>query len=437
MIDWYKTWLERVHDLDYGCDGLVVKVDRLDYQQHLGEVGREPRWAIAYKFPSEQATTTLLDVRFNVGRTGSINPYAVLAPVYVGGATVKQATLHNEDYIAEKGLRKGDVVVVERAGEVIPQIVRALVEKRGCSDEQAHMPRKCPSCSEVVIRREGEAMSYCVNASCPAQLVRRTEHFVSKGAMDIEGMGVKQCQALIGAGLLKDVADIYALKSHRDRLIAMERMAEKSVSNLLEAIDKSRSQPLSRVLVALGIEHVGAEVAVALARRFREIGKLMGASVEDLVALNAIGPKIAESVHSHFGQESNRRVVEKLAEAGVNMAEGEAEGGDDVDALADMRFVVTGRLAGYSRSAIQGRIKDLGGAVSGSLSGKTNYLVAGEGAGSKLADAERLGVKVLSEEEFERLVTDRTLAMANSVSEEGAESLSIQSSLFKGGADGG
>ena len=264
VIDLYRHWLHAVHGLDYGCDGLVVKVNRFDFQQHLGEVGREPRWATAYKFPAEQATTWLLDVGFNVGRTGTINPYAVLEPVYVGGATVKQATLHNEDYMRSKNLRIGDRVVVERAGEVIPQVVRPLVEKRGCSDEEVHMPRACPSCSEPVGRRDGEAMSYCTNASCPAQLVRRIEHFVSRGAMDIEGLGIKQGQALIDAGLIGDVADIYTLSKpqHRDnKLIEMERMARRASDNLLAAIDKSRSQPLTRVLVALGIEHVGGEVA--------------------------------------------------------------------------------------------------------------------------------------------------------------------------------
>ena len=404
VLDWYRRWLEEVHDLDYDCDGLVVKINRFDYQQHLGHVGREPRWAVAYKFPAEQAVTTLLDIRFNVGRTGSINPYAVLEPVYVGGATVKQATLHNEDYIAEKGLRKGDMVVVERAGEVIPQVVRPLAEKRGCSDEEVHMPHKCPSCEQPVVRREGEAMSYCVNASCPAQLVRLIEHFVSRGAMDIEGLGVKQGHALIDAGILKDVADIYTLWEHPEELLAMERMAEKSVSNLLGAVKKSKSQPLSRVLVALGISLVGSEVAAALARHFGSMEKIRTAEIDDLVALDSIGPKIAQSVYDYFRNPSNGQVVDKLAAAGVNMTEESDSTSVGGTPLEGLRFVVTGRLSSYSRSETQGRIKELGGAVSGSVSGRTNYLVAGEDAGSKLADAERLGVAVLSEEDFENLI---------------------------------
>lgn len=404
VVSWYKESLAMLGSLDYGCDGLVVKVDRFDYQRHLGNVGREPRWAIAYKFPAEQATTRLLDVGFNVGRTGTINPYAVLEPVYVGGANVKQATLHNEDYIRSKKLLKGAKVIVERAGEVIPQVVRVVGGRTGCHEEEIHFPHICPSCAEPVTRREGEAMSYCTNASCPAQLVRRLEHFVSRGAMDIEGLGIKQVQAFVDAGKLDDVADIYSLRDYRDELIAMERMAEKSVSNLLEAIDKSRSRGLTRVLVALGIELVGAEVASALARRFGSIETLMGASVEDMEAINAIGPKIAESVYRFFAQESNRRVVEKLADATVNMTEEVADEADGATPLDGKRFVVTGRLQNYSRSAIQDRIKQLGGAVSGSLSKRTDYLVAGEGGGSKLTDAGKLGVSVLTEEEFEALV---------------------------------
>ena len=413
VLVWYRHWLEAVHDLDYGCDGLVVKVNRFDFQQHLGVVGREPRWATAYKFPAEQATTTLLDVRFNVGRTGTINPYAVLEAVYVGGATVRQATLHNEDYIAAKDLKIGDRVVVERAGEVIPQIVRSLVDKRGCSDQEVHMPGVCPSCGETVARREGEAMSYCTNAACPAQLVRRIEHFVSRGAMDIEGLGIKQGQALIDAGLLRDVADIYTLTNHRDLLIGMERMAEKSVSNLLEAIDKSRRQPLSRVLVALGIDLVGSEVAATLARHFKSMGALRNATSDDLVALNAIGPKIADSVVSFFASASNGAVVDKLVAADINMVE-DYEPVNGGTPLAGLRFVVTGRLPNYSRSDIQDQIKDLGGAVSGSVSRRTDYLVAGEDAGSKLSDAERLEVEVLSEEGFKRLIAELGAAQAAS-----------------------
>lgn len=402
VADWYRRWRDDFHDLDYGCDGLVVKVNRFDYQRHLGDVGREPRWAIAFKFPAEQAITTLRDVKFNVGRTGTMNPYAVLEPVYVSGVTVKQATLHNEDYITSRDLRIGDRVVVERAGEVIPQVVNALTELRKGDEIAVTMPSECPSCEQPVVRREGEAMSYCTNASCPAQLVRMIEHFVSRGAMDIEGLGVKQGEALIAAGLLADVADIYTLHEHRDKLVEMERMAEKSVSNLLAAIEKSQSQPLSRVLVALGIPFVGGEVASILARHFGSMDAIREAPEDALVAINGIGPKIAESVHSYFRQESNALVVDKLKQGGVNTVEEIAESIGDAN-LEGLRFVVTGRLSSYSRSEIQDRIKDLGGAVSGSISKRTDYLVAGEGGGSKLTEAQKLEVSVLTEDEFEQL----------------------------------
>ena len=414
VVDWYERWRDDHHDLDYGCDGLVVKVNRFDYQRHLGDVGREPRWAIAYKFPAEQAVTTLKEVKFNVGRTGTINPYAVLVPVQVSGVTVRQATLHNEDYIRSKDLRRGDQVVVERAGEVIPQVIKPLVDKRGCSEEEIHMPRKCPSCDQGVWREPGEAMSYCRNASCPAQLVRRIEHFVSRGAMDIEGMGVKQGEALVDSGLLNDVADIYGLEKNRNELLAMERMGEKSVSNLLEAIKQSRTQPLSRVLIALGIPYVGGEVAGVLARHFTTMLAIRKASHEDLVSINTIGPKIAQSVYDYFKQESNAAVVDKLKAAKVKMEE-EATSTFSEKPLDGLRFVVTGRFLSYSRSEIQNRIKEFGGTVSGSVSKQTDFLIAGEGGGSKAADAKRLGVRSLSEEEFEEEVRTRTRAPQSSI----------------------
>ena len=401
VVDCYRTWLEKVEELDYGCDGMVVKINRFDYQQHLGYVGREPRWAVAYKFPATQSVTQLLDIRVNVGRTGSINPYAVLEPVDVGGATVKQATLHNEDYIRSKGLLIGDWVVVERAGEVIPQIVSAIASRRKGKERPFEMPTTCPSCGQAVARPEGEAMSFCVNAACPAQLVRLLEHFVSKGAMDIEGMGGKLGVMLINQDLVKDVADLYYLKN--EALLQMERMAEKSVSNLLEAIEQSKNQPLSRLLVGLGIGHVGSEVAELLARHFRTADSLMDASEEDLTVIPTIGPKIADSVVAYFRNETNRKVIEKLRSAGVRL-EDEPRAETQEQHLTGLRFVVTGRLQNFSRSQIEDRIKQLGGAVSGSVSRRTDYLVAGEDAGSKLADAQLLDVKVISEDEFQSLI---------------------------------
>ena len=506
-IAFYKHWVKNAEeDLDAAADGVVVKVDNLDYQRHLGVVGREPRWAVAYKFPAVQEITRLLDIRVNVGRTGSINPYAVLEPVNIAGATVRQATLHNEDYIRGKDLLIGDWVVVERAGEVIPQVVSVIADRRDGSERDFRMPAACPSCAEPVVSPEDEAMSYCDNASCPVQLVRLLEHFVSRGAMDIEGMGIKWGEFLIQQGLIKDVADLYylepehlarlnlldvieaakvrpfadalaatgiptvgkksasiiaerfgnmsalssaselnvgelsgvsartasaifahfselrmqphftrlgsdflgngliALQSdlfyvNRRHLLQPESLRQKSVSNLLSAIEASKQRPLSRVLVALGIRHVGGEVAELLARSFTTIDNLMSADEEALTAIPTIGPRIAESVVSYFRNDANRQVVEKLRAARVRL-EDEPSAAPTEQPFVGLRFVVTGRLERFSRSQIQDTIKQYGGAVSGSVSKNTDYLVAGEGGGSKLADAERLEVKVLTEDEF-------------------------------------
>ena len=401
VIDYYRTWLEGAESLDYGCDGVVVKVNRFDLQRHLGVVGKEPRWAIAYKFPATQSVTRLNDIGVNVGRTGSINPYAILEPVDVGGVTVSQATLHNEDYIEAKGLRIGDWVVVERAGEVIPQVVSVITSRRNGEERPFRMPSTCPSCRDPLVRPEGEAMTLCVNAGCPEQLVRLLEHFVGRGAMDIEGLGIKQTAVLLEQGLINDAADLYTLK--KDDLIALERMGEQSVSNLLAAIDTSKERPLARLLVALGIGHVGAEVAELLARHFGSMDALMTAGEEELTSIPSIGPKIASTVVAYFENESNRRVIEKLRQAGVRLQD-EARSEPAGQPLAGLRLVVTGRMERFSRSQIEDKIKGAGGAVSGSVSKRTDYLVAGEDAGSKLADADRLGVKVMSEEEFLALV---------------------------------
>ena len=404
-LDYYREWVERWEDLDYGCDGVVVKVDRFDYQRHLGVVGREPRWSIAYKFPAVQATTRLLDIAVNVGRTGSINPYAVLEPVNINGVTVKQATLHNADYIETKDLRIGDWVVVERAGEVIPQVVSTVVSRRTGQEKRFTMPETCPSCGEPVVRSEGEAVHLCVNSSCPAQLVRLLEHFVSRGAMDIEGLGIKQASTLLEHGLIRHIGDLYTLD--KDDLVPLDRFGETSAANLISAVEASKKRPFSRVLVSVGIQHVGSEVADILARHFPTIDSLMNATQEDLEAAPSIGPKIAATVVAYFRNESNRAVIQKLREVGVTMESEERENAEE-QTLDGLRFVVTGRLQRFSRSEITGKIKDLGGSVSGSVSKKTDYLVAGEDAGSKLADAEKHGVEVITEDTFLEMVESRS-----------------------------
>ncbi|MCH8827154.1 MAG: NAD-dependent DNA ligase LigA [Chloroflexi bacterium] len=397
-IDFYRSWLEGVEQLDVAADGVVVKVDRLDFQQHLGIVGREPRWAIAYKFPATQSVTRLEGIDVNVGRTGSINPFAILEPVVIGGATIRRATLHNEEYIRAKDLRVGDWVVVERAGEVIPQVVSVVTSRRpNPPPEPYKFPAKCPSCGQPVEHLEGEAAAYCVNASCPEQLVRLLEHFVSRNAMDIDGMGGKWGAILIERGLMNDVADLYYLK--KESLLEIERMGEKSADNMIAAIADGKSRPLARLLTGLGIRHVGSEVGELLAHHFTSIDNLMAATEEELTAIPTIGPRIAESVIAYFANEGNRAVIEKLREAGVRL-EDEPRGEPAEQLLTGLRFVVTGRLENFSRSQIEGKIKELGGAVSGSVSKRTDYLVAGADAGSKLADAQSLDVKVLTEEEF-------------------------------------
>ncbi len=398
-IDYYRQWLEGKRDLDYACDGVVVKVNRFDYQHHLGHVGREPRWAIAYKFPAEQRETTLLDIRVNVGRTGTINPYAVLEPVVITGATVSRATLHNDDYIRSKDLRKGDRVIVERAGEVIPQVVRSLPDKRTGRPRKFTMPKSCPVCHHEVVRPKGEASSYCVNARCPAQLTKLIEHFVSDRAMDIDGLGDKQVALFLDNGFIEDAADIFSLRERRDDLLVIDRMGETSVASLLAAIETSKAQPLARVLVALGIRFVGTEVAELLARRFGHVDGVIEAAQEDIEAVPGIGPKITASVVSYFSDESNRALIEKLRDAGVNLSDGD-RGEPESHIFEGMMFVVTGRLERFSRSEVQDRIKNLGGAVSGSVSKKTSYVVAGADAGSKLTAAQELDIEVLDEDGF-------------------------------------
>jgi DNA ligase (NAD+) len=395
--DYYRTWVEGAESLDYGCDGVVIKVNRLDLQRHLGQVGREPRWAIAYKFPATQSVTQLNDIGISVGRTGRLNPYAILEPVDVGGVTVSQATLHNEDYIETKDLRIEDWVVVQRAGEVIPQVVSAITERRTGQERKFQMPKSCPSCGELAVRLDGESATACVNAQCPAQLVRLLEHFVSRGSMDIDGLGIKQVISLLDSEKIKDAADLYRLQ--KDDLLELERMAEKSATNLLAAIEASKDRPLARLLVALGIPHVGAEVAELLSEAYPSMNDLMEVDEEALTAIPSVGPKIAESVVSYFENGSNRDVIDRLGDAGVRLQD-EARPERAEPTLAGLKFVVTGRLRESSRSDIQGRIKAAGGAVSSSVSKKTDYLIAGEDAGSKLADAEALGVKVITEDEF-------------------------------------
>jgi DNA ligase (NAD+) len=400
--DYYQRWVEEREHLPFEADGVVVKVNRFELQERLGDVGREPRWATAYKFPATQATTRLLDIGVSVGRTGTLNPYAILEPVQVGGVTLKRAALHNEDDIRRKDIRIGDMVIVQRAGEVIPEVVAPVVSLRTGKEKAFKMPKECKVCGAKVARPEGEVMAYCTNAACPAQAHERLKHFVSRGAMDIEGIGEKQANALLEADLIKDVGDLYSLQ--KDKLIGMERMAEKSVSNLLAAIEESKNRSLLRVIFALGIRHVGAETAEILAKHFGSMDRLSRATEEELTAVPTIGPKIAESIVAFFKQESNRKVIDKLRRAGVRL---EAEVTEPTELpLSGEEFVVTGKLEAFPRSEAEARIKELGGSTGSSVTKKTTFLIAGADPGSKLDRARELGIRVLNEEEFLRLLRE-------------------------------
>ena len=399
---YYRDWLEKKESLDYGVDGAVVKIDQLSYQRHLGNVGREPRWAIAYKFPATQEITRLLDIGINVGRTGSLNPYAILEPVNVGGATVKMATLHNEDDIRRKDIRINDWVVVERAGEVIPQVVSPVVSRRSGEEREFEMPRLCPVCSTPTARPDGEAMTYCFNTACPAQFARLFMHFVSRGAMDIEGMGERLALAVIGAGLVKDVGDLYSITI--EQLLSLERMGEKSADKLIRNVEISKNRPLASILYALGIRHVGYETADAMVRHFGSMDGIAQASEEKLTSVPGVGPKVAQSIAAHFAQESNRVVIQKLHQAGVQMETGATTQDGSGLPLTGLQMVVTGRLDSMSRSQAEDRIKELGGSVGSSVSKKTKYLVVGEDPGSKLEQAQKLGTQILDEAHFLKLL---------------------------------
>jgi DNA ligase (NAD+) len=391
-----QSWTERREQLDYEIDGIVVKIDDIRLQDALGAVGREPRWAVAFKFPPTQRTTKLLKIEVNVGRTGSINPFAVLEPVNIGGAMVKLATLHNEEDIKRKDIRAGDTVIVQRAGEVIPQVVGPVLSKRTGKERRFRPPEKCPSCGTKLERPEGEVMRYCPNRACPAQAYRLLTHFVSRGAMDIDRIGEQLAFQLMEKRLVRDVADLYFLK--KEQLVELERMGEKSAQNVLDAIEASRARPLDRVLVALGIRHVGSETAALLAQHFGGIEALMEASAEELEAVPSIGPVVAESVHEYFRDRQNRRLIEKLRKGGVRMEAGAPPAREGP--LSGQSFVITGTLAAFSRGDAEARVRALGGVAGASVTKSTGYLVVGENPGSKLAKAQQYGTKILTEQEF-------------------------------------
>ena len=391
-------------DLPYAIDGMVVKVDDLGQQQRLGYTAKSPRWAVAYKFPAVEAATRVLDIVVRVGRTGVLTPTAVLEPVELAGTTVSRATLHNEDYIREKDIRLGDLVRVHKAGEIIPEVVEVVPDRRDGTEREFVMPRVCPACGSPVSRAAGEVAVRCTSLACPARLREGLIHFVSRGAMDIRGLGPAVLNQLVTAGLVRDVSDLYALQ--REDLVALERLADKSADNLLAAVDRSRHNPLHRLLFALGIRYVGAGAARVLAGHFGSLDALMQASCEELTAVPEIGPKIAAGIKEFFASEQNRAVLAKLRERGVGTADERAA--RDLP-LAGRVFVLTGGLTALSREEAGELIAAAGGKVSSSVGRGTDYVVVGEKPGSKLARAEKLvregaGVQIIDETAFLALV---------------------------------
>jgi DNA ligase (NAD+) len=396
VLKFCKGWQPKRESLDYEIDGVVVKVDDLEDQRVLGKVSRDPRWAIAYKFPGQVATTTLKEIGVNVGRTGSMNPYAVLDPVRLGGVTIKLATLHNEDDIRRKDIRVGDMVVVKRAGDVIPQVVGPVLEQRTGKEEIFHYPDKCPSCGQPVVHEEGEAMAYCVNRDCPAQIFEGLNHFVSRGALDIRGLGPSTIWKLLELGFIRNAADLYSLTE--EQLAQLPGFKEKSIQNLLAAIEESKNRPFENVLFALGIRHIGEGVAALLTTAFHDIDGLMNATEEDISGIMGIGPRIAHSVYQYFKDPRNRKLVERLRDAGLKLEK--EERAVKRGPLVGKSFIITGTLETMPRSAAEKWIEERGGAVLPSVSKKLDYLVVGEDPGSKLAKAQKLGVQTITEKQL-------------------------------------
>ena len=398
VLEYVGEWTEKRPSLDYEIDGIVVKVDSLSHQDELGMTAKSPRWAIAYKFPAEEVVTVLKGIELTVGRTGVITPTALLEPVRVAGTTVQRASLHNEDLIREKDIRIGDHVIIKKAGDIIPEVVKVQLDQRTGAEEEFHMPTHCPECGSDLVRLEGEVALRCINPKCPAQIKEGLIHFVSRNAMNIDGLGEKVIIQLFNADLIKDVADIYALTY--EQLIGLERMGDKSVKKLLAAIEASKDNSLERLLFGLGIRHVGAKAARVLAEEYEEMDKLMAASAGDLVAINEIGEKMADAIVTYFSQEECIQLINELKAYGVNMSykgKRKAEAVESDSYFAGKTIVLTGKMEEYGRTEAKEMIEALGGNVTGSVSKKTDIVIAGEDAGSKLKKAQDLGIEIWNE----------------------------------------
>jgi DNA ligase (NAD+) len=397
-----QDWVDRRKSLPFEVDGMVIKIDDLSLADDLGYVGKDPRAAIAYKYPSQEVTTRLNDIGVNVGRTGKLTPYAILEPVDIGGVIVKQATLHNFDYIKDKDIRIGDQVRIKRAGEVIPYVIGPVQAARTDYEVVYTPPQVCPACGEPVENLPGEADWYCVNSACPEQLIRNVEHFVSRSAMDIVGLGIKIVQLLIKAGLIHDVADLYTLET--SDLLTLEGFKDKKVENLLEAIQASKNQSLARLITALGIRGVGTVMAADLARTYKDLEALAQASQTELEMIEGVGPNIAQAIVDWFDRPSNQQLIEKLRAAGVSpMSTIEPDAAPSSQPLNGLNFVITGTLPTLSRNEVKDLIEKNGGKVTSSISSKTSYLILGEGPGSKLDKAQSLNIPILDEQGLRRM----------------------------------
>ncbi|MEA3548321.1 MAG: NAD-dependent DNA ligase LigA [Thermodesulfobacteriota bacterium] len=400
VVDYFHVLQKQRHDLDYEIDGMVVKVNLFSLQKRLGSKARSPRWALACKFPASQATTRLLDVEFNVGRTGAITPVAILAPVSLEGVTVSRATLHNEDEIKRKGLRLGDRVLVQRAGDVIPEVIQPIIDLRDGSEEEIWMPSVCPECGHELLRKPGEAILRCPNVDCPAQRLRSLIHFTSKAGMDIEGLGKKAMEQLFDAKLVSDIPDIYRLK--KSDLLPLEGWADKSAANAIQAIFKSRETTLARFLGALGIRFIGEVTAALLENQFKTLDQLMRAGEDDFLDIEGIGGQSATSLCQYFADPAVQEMLRRLFKIGLHFTT--SDFGRKQQPLAGKKFLFTGRLPGFSRNEAKARVRELGGQVASSLSKKVTHLVAGDKAGGKLKKARDMELIILNEEEFKRLI---------------------------------
>jgi DNA ligase (NAD+) len=401
VVDFWKSWEEKRETLPYDIDGIVVKIDSLQQQDRLGTIAKSPRWAMAFKFASRKAETILKTVVLQVGRQGTITPVAELEPVFLGGTTVARATLHNVDYINELDLRRGDTVIVEKGGDVIPKITGVVAAKRPRGTRRFVMPRTCPVCRSDIRRPDGEANFYCDNAECPAQVKGRVEHFAHRGAMDIEGLGEAAVDQLVHLGLVRHCADLYKLHAHRETLVNLDRWGEKSAQNLLEAIAASKRQPFHRVLFALGIRHVGAGVALVLAERFRSMDILISVPSDELQATPSVGPRIAESISAFFAEKHNRQILKDLEKAGLTLS---TTGSTAQGTLTGKTFVLTGTLTSSTREEARQIIEGHGGSVTSSVSKRVNYVVVGEAPGSKRDRARALGIPIITEDELLNMI---------------------------------